>query len=275
MWNSGRRSIFEGSQSVRIKVKYLIAPLFLAMVFVCTAAVISVHAQTAPGPVASTTKFVALVTEPVPAVPVLASTITDGAAARPATSDVISYDAVQIVRNGKPDSREFTLFPSQEHPVCSIEDRLDRTWVLYYCGHSTAWAQSRERVQSVYVYAGVKQYKTHHRVTGLTWWAANVLAIGAGVADIEVTQWDLRHGVPGREGNPLMGKTRAQAYAVTGGLEMLSVLSSIHRKRATMINSEVGIEKSAGWWNRMPWWSPYAGQIAVHAVGIASGFAAR
>jgi hypothetical protein len=249
--------------------------MFLAMALICTMAVFSVNAQTAPVPIASPVIVVAAVAAQEPGPPALPSTITEGATTRPATTTVISYDAVQIVRNGKPDPREFTLFPTQEHPVCSIEDRLDSTWVLYYCGHATEWAGNRERFQSVYVYAGAHQYKTHHSVTGVTWWAANVLAVGAGIADIEVTQWDLRHSVSGREGNPLMGKTRAQAYSVVGGLEVLSVLSSIHRKRAMMINDEVGIHRGANWWNRMPWWSPYAGQIAVHAIGIASGFAGR
>jgi hypothetical protein len=72
-----------------------------------------------------------------------------------------------------------------------------------------------------------------------------------------------------------MGKTRAQAYAVTGGIELLAVLSSLHRKRAMMINDEVGIQHGAQWWNRIPWWTPYVGQIAAHGLGIASGLAGR
>src|ERR1700722_7771434 len=116
MWNQVRRSPFKNNPSVRIRVKYVIAPMFLAMALICTMAVFSVNAQTAPVPIASPVIVVAAVAEQEPGPPALPSTITEGATTRPATTTVISYDAVQIVRNGKPDPREFTLFPTQEHP---------------------------------------------------------------------------------------------------------------------------------------------------------------
>jgi hypothetical protein len=184
-------------------------------------------------------------------------------------------DSVQLFKRSKPDPLEFRLFPSQEHPVCSLQDKSSNDWLAYYCGHANDWTKQRERYQTVLVYAGEAQYKLHHRVVGASWWAANILAIGAGIADVEVTQWDIHHGPPGREGNPLMGKTRGQAYAMVGGMELLAVLTSIHRKRAMTINDELGIQHGAQWWNKMPWWSPYAGQIATHMIGIASGLARR
>jgi hypothetical protein len=195
---------------------------------------------------------------------------------RDLSSGVIpSFDSVQIINHSRPDSREITLFASPEHPVCSVRNKSADNWLLYYCGHATEWAKQRERYQTVYVYAGEDQYKTHHRVAGFSWWAANLMAIGAGVADVEITQWDIRHRPLGREGNPLMGKTRAQAYAVTGGVELLTIITSLHRKRAMMINDEIGIQHGAQFWNRLPWWTPYAGQITAHALGIASGLAGR
>jgi len=184
-------------------------------------------------------------------------------------------DSVQLFKRSRPDPLEFRLFPSQEHPVCSVQDKSSNDWLAYYCGHANAWTKQRERFQSVLVYAGAQQYKLHHSLEGPSWWAANVLAVGAGVADVEITQWDIRSGIPGREGNPLMGKTRGRAYAMVGGMELLAVLTSLHRKRAMTMNDELGIQRGAQWWNRMPWWSPYAGQIATHLIGIASGLAGR
>ena len=184
-------------------------------------------------------------------------------------------DSVQLFKRAKPDPLEFKLFPSQEHPVCSVQDKSSNDWLAYYCGHANDWTKQRERYQTVLVYGGQEQYKLQHRVMGPSWWVANVLAIGAGIADVEVTQWDIRRGLPGREGNPLMGKTRGQAYAMVGGMELFAVLTSIHRKRAMTMNDELGIQRGAQWWNRMPWWSPYAGQIATHMIGIASGLSGR
>lgn len=184
-------------------------------------------------------------------------------------------DSVQLFKRSRPDPLEFRLFPSQEHPVCSLQDKSSQDWLAYYCGHANDWTRQRERYQTVLVYAGREQYKLHHRLVGPSWWAANILAVGAGIADVEITQWDIRSGIPGKEGNPLMGKTRGQAYAMVGGMELLAVLTSIHRKRAMTMNDELGIQHGAQWWNRMPWWSPYAGQIATHMIGIASGLAGR
>lgn len=184
-------------------------------------------------------------------------------------------DSVQLFKRSKPVSLEFRLFPSQEHPVCSVEDKSSNDWLAYYCGHANAWTKQRERFQTVLVYAGTKQYKLNHRLAGPSWWAANILAVGAGIADVEITQWDIRSGLLGREGNPLMGKTRGQAYAMVGGIELLSVLTSLHRKAAMTMNDELGIQHSAGWTGKMPWWSPYAAQIATHMIGIASGLAGR
>lgn len=186
-----------------------------------------------------------------------------------------SFDSVQIINHSRPDSREITLFASQEHPVCAVRNKPADNWLLYYCGHANNWARDRERYQTVFVYGGEDRYKTHHRVAGFSWWAMNLLAIGAGVADVEITQWDIRHRPLGREGNPLIGRTRAQGYAVTGGLDLLVIITSHHRKAAMMINNEVGIQHGARFWNRLPWWTPCAGQIATHALGIASGLAGR
>jgi hypothetical protein len=113
----------------------------------------------------------------------------------------------------------------------------------------------------------------HYKVgpVGGRFWAAQIGSLLMAVADEETSQQALRSPYCIERGcteaNPLLGKTRLQAYSVIGAIEFMGIMASRKERRYQVVREQVGLPQ----WRTIfySWWLPDVVSDAYHVAGIA------
>ena len=93
-------------------------------------------------------------------------------------------------------------------------------------------------------------------------WLALGSAVGLMVADVELSQRCIRAGTC-REANPLLGQSRARAYAVNAAILVPVTIWSYHVKK--------GQDRTGRQNGDIRWWLPSVIKSASHAAGMSIG----
>jgi len=114
----------------------------------------------------------------------------------------------------------------------------------------------------------------HYKVgpVGKRFWAAQIGSVLMAVADEETSQQALRSPYCIQRGcaeaNPLLGKTRLQAYTVIGAIEFMGIMASRKQRRYQVVREQVGLPQ---WKTTLyAWWLADAISDAYHVAGIAA-----
>lgn len=101
------------------------------------------------------------------------------------------------------------------------------------------------------------------RTADKAWWLITAASIGSTVADVENTQYVLRHG--GQEGNPVFGQhpTRLRMYAITGALTGLSTWVSYRWKK---VDDQDKI--TYGYTAKVRWYAVPLVNVGAHGFGV-------
>jgi hypothetical protein len=167
-----------------------------------------------------------------------------------------------------PDFRELGLGqPSPDNMLCGIYDHA-HLWHWFKCGDPA--------------HAGVDDRTLH--LMGMDWagrripkgmsekkyWFVSLASVALTVADVETTQACIRAHTC-REGNPLMGQTRAQEYAVSLTVPLIGLWYQRKFYDEDHVRKRFGIVKR----REFAWWSVPLTVSVWHTMGLWSGLSAR
>lgn len=170
------------------------------------------------------------------------------------------------IRQSNPDHPDWSELPFGEpnyyKPICSVPSPVKGSWTYWPCyGYSQRPSDSYLKGHEADIFG--RSYR--HTVTK-SFILLALSEVSSAVADAEYTQYRL-HNSAGyfREGNPLMGSTRAQEYGVSMSLATLVTFLSWEQKRRVELGQSVGYPYH--WYTKM-WYEPMMAVTAMHIVGI-------